>query len=135
VLGVRYAKGEPADLELVTGIHLEYALEPPAPQEPAHSVWHHNGQGPVKAAKRSMVEVIEVNVRDEDPINRSQQSGLNRGRPAEMPHPAPEHGVGDEPRAVNVDHDGAVSQPGEPAQSTSTRIEYRCAATVITPFG
>jgi hypothetical protein len=52
-----------------------------------------------------------------------------------MPHPAPEHRIGDEPRAVDVDHDGAVPQPGEPVQSTSIRIEYRGAATFITLFG
>jgi hypothetical protein len=28
-----------------------------------------------------------------------------------------------------------VPQPGEPAQSTSTRIEYPGPATFITPFG
>jgi hypothetical protein len=76
-----------------------------------------------------------VDVGNEDPINRSQQSGLDRGRPAKMPDPAPEHGVGDEPRAVDVDHNGAVPQPGEPAQSTSTGIEHRGAARFITPFG
>jgi hypothetical protein len=28
-----------------------------------------------------------------------------------------------------------VPQPGEPVQNTSTQIEYRGAATFITPFG
>ena len=82
-----------------------------------------------------MVEVIEMRVRNEDPSQPFQHTEVDRGRPAEMPHPAPEHRVGDEPRAVDVDHDGAVPQPGEPVQSTSIRIEYRGAATFITLFG
>ena len=82
-----------------------------------------------------MVEVIEVSMRDENPVERAEQAEVDRGLPPEMPYAAPEHGVGDEPRAVDVDHDGAVSQPGEPAQSTSTWIEHGGAATFITPFG
>jgi hypothetical protein len=82
-----------------------------------------------------MVEVVEMAVRDEDCVERSQQSGVDRGLPAEMPNPAPEEGVGDQPRAVDLDHDGAVPQPGEPAQSTSTGIEHRGPAGFITPFG
>ena len=76
-----------------------------------------------------------MGVRHENPIERPEQAEVDRGVPAEMPHPAPEHRVGDEPRAVDVDHDGAVPQPGEPVQSMSIRIEYRGAATFITPFG
>jgi len=135
VLGVRHAEGEPADLELVARVHLAHALEPPSSQELPQSLWDHDRQEPVQTAERGVVEVVEMGVRDEDPLDRPQQSGVDRGLAAEMPHPAAEHGVGDEPRAVDVDHDGAVPQPGEPVQSTSTGIEHRGAATFITPFG
>ena len=76
-----------------------------------------------------------MGVRDENRVERAQHSDVDRGVPAEMPHSAPEHRVGDEPRAVDVDHDGAVPQPCELVQSTSTGIEYRGAATFIIPFG
>jgi hypothetical protein len=34
-----------------------------------------------------------------------------------MPEPAPQRGVGDEPCAVDLDHDGAVPEPGDPIHS------------------
>jgi len=64
-----------------------------------------------------------MDVRDQNPIDLLQRQEVDRNLPAEVPHPAPQHGVGDEPCAVDVDHDGAVPQPGEPIQSKSTRIE------------
>ena len=119
-----HPEGKPAELELVAGHHLEHASEPPSPQEPSHSARHHDGQRSIQPAERSAVEVIEMGVRHENPIERPEQAEVDRGVPAEMPHPAPEHRVGDEPRAVDVDHDGAVPQPGEPVQSMPIRIEY-----------
>ena len=76
--------------------------------------------------------MVEVRVRDEDPVD---SPGVDRGLAAQVPDPPPQHRVGEKPRAVHVDHDGAVPQPGEPAQTTSSPIEYPGAATFITPFG
>ena len=79
-----------------------------------------------------MVEVVEVRVRDEDPVD---SPGVDRGLAAQVPDPPPQNRVGDESRAVDVDHDGAVPQPSELAQTTSSQIEYPGPATFITPFG
>ena len=76
--------------------------------------------------------MIEVSVRDEDPID---WPGIGDRVPSQVPDPPAQDGVGDQARAVHVDHDGTVPQPGEPAQRTSSRIEYPAAATFITPFG
>jgi hypothetical protein len=76
--------------------------------------------------------MVEVRVRDEDPID---LTGLHRGRATKMPDASAQDRVRDEARAVHVNHDGAVPQPGEPAQATSSRIEYPVPAAFITPFG
>ena len=76
--------------------------------------------------------MVEVGVRDEDPVD---GAGIGDRVPAQVPDSPAQDGVGDEARAVHVDHDGAVPQPAEPAQAMSSPIEYPPAATFITPFG
>jgi hypothetical protein len=76
--------------------------------------------------------MVEVRVRDEDAVD---GAGVGGRVPAQVPDSPAQHGVGHEACVVHVDHDGAVPQPGEPAQRTSSGIRYPAAATFITPFG
>jgi uncharacterized protein involved in copper resistance len=76
--------------------------------------------------------MVEMGVRDEDPVD---VAGVDGRVAPEMPDPPSQHRVGDQARTVDIDHDSAVPQPGELAQTMSSPIEYPAAATFITPFG
>ena len=105
MLGSRRAHGELPELELVPGFDLVHVREPGAAQQLAEALRRDDGQGLVEASERAPVEVVEVAVRKEDRVH---LAGIHLRFPAKVPHPPPQHRVGDEPRAVNVDHDGAV---------------------------
>ena len=62
----------------------------------------------VDPAQRGQVEMVEVHVRDEHRVELLQQLVLDLGVPLQVEHPPSENGVGDDPRAVQVDDDGAV---------------------------
>jgi hypothetical protein len=105
VLGRRRAHCELPELELVPGLDLVHAREPGAAQQLAEALRRDDGQGSVEASERAPVEVVEVAVREEDRVH---LPGINVRFPAKVPDSPPQHRVGDEPRAVDVDHDGAV---------------------------
>ena len=58
--------------------------------------------------------MVVVHVRDGDRVQTAQRLPVDRRRPAQVDDPRPEHRVGQQPNAVELDEDRAVPDPGDP---------------------
>jgi diadenosine tetraphosphatase ApaH/serine/threonine PP2A family protein phosphatase len=119
VLGAGGANPDAPEREFFTYLELEHTLEPTPSHEAGDPTWHDDSEVAVQPIERSEVEMVVVRVGNEDRVEISQRLCGDDPLPPEMPDARSQNRVGDDPRALEVDHDGAVPEPGQPAQRSS----------------
>jgi hypothetical protein len=113
VVGVHCANVERPELDLVSLLDLDDALEAAAPHEDSCTAWHNDAHRPVEPCEGRQVEMVEVAVRDEDGVDIGERSTRHGPCSAQVHDGAPEDRVGEQARPVEADEDGAVAKPGE----------------------
>jgi len=113
VFGVRGADANASEVELVPGRNLEDAGKPAPPYELARFPGNDHGQRAVELVERPEIQVVEVGMRDEDSVEHPERGGSDSLGAAQMPDPPAQRWVGDQARAVDLDDDRAVPEPGD----------------------
>ena len=126
---------ERSDLDLLPHLELGDLSASTPPDQRAGAARDDNRKPAGESAERTQVEVIAVSVGDEDPIQPAKGLRVHLGDPPEVPDAGTQHRVGHDPRAFEVDDDGAVPQPGKPAQRFSQRANSPCALRSSSPSG
>ena len=135
VLSMGRTDADRADLDLLPSVELHNLPEPAPPDERAGAAGDDHGKRTVEAPERPEIEVVEVGMRDDDRVEPPEQVGGHLGLASEMPDAGTQNRVGHDPCAFEVDDDGAVPQPGEPAQRFSLDREQPAGPGIIIPFG
>ena len=102
-----------ADAHLVADIDLADVRE--ASDEPAAPGRHDDCHVGSEQPQRWQVEMVEVDVRDEGGVDRSELAFVERDAPPEMPHPGAKDGVSQQAYAVQLDQNGRVPDVEDPA--------------------
>jgi hypothetical protein len=113
VVGVHRANPKRPELDLVSLLDLDDALEATAPNEDSCAARDDHANRPVEPCERRQVEMVEVAVRDEDGVDIGERSTRHGPRSAQVHDGAPQDRVREQARAVEADDDGAVAKPGE----------------------
>jgi hypothetical protein len=113
VIGVHCANLECPELDLVSLLDLDDALEAAAPHEDSCTAWDNDAHRPVEPCEGRQVEMVEVAVRDEDAVDIGERSTRYRPSSAQVHDCAAQDRVGEQARPVEVDDDGAVAKPSE----------------------
>jgi hypothetical protein len=113
VVGVHCANVKRPELDLVSLLDLDDALEAAAPHQDAGAARDDDAHRPVEPREGRQVEMVEVAVRDEDGVDIGERSTRHRPGSAQVYHGAPQDRVGEQARSVEADDDGAVAKPGE----------------------
>ena len=104
---------EAADLNGVAGLDLADVLVTLSPHERAAALGDDEARAARHLAERGKVEVVVVEVRDEHRVDATDRTGVGRPSAAQMQHPVAQHGIGQEPSAVEVDDERPVPEPGD----------------------
>src|SRR6185295_5798075 len=119
VLGVGGANPDGPERQFFAHLELEDTPEPSPSHETTDTARRDNGQVAVETAQRPEIEVVVMRVRKEDRVEVSEGVCGDGPLAPQVPDARSQNRVGDDPRALEVDHDGAVPEPGQPAQRSS----------------
>ena len=120
VLSVNRSHRERADRHLLALLQRRDMGEALPAQKAAETLRAHDGQLLAEPFERGQVEVIPVGVRQQHGVEAAQRRGRDRAHAAQVEHARTEHRIGDQPNAVQVDHDGRVPYVGH-VRHTSKR--------------
>jgi len=99
------------DRRFVAGGQLDDVAEA-APAEPAPRARRRDDRGRVERAQRRQVEVVVVHVRDQHGVDALRQRRHRHDAPEHADAP-PQHRIGQQPRAAELDQDRAVPEPDD----------------------